>query len=114
MRSLLLAVLAGAALGPSSASAQEPLFLRIRPNPAPEAASGGADRSDAAVAAAAHEAVWERANRRARIAIASVCTGCLPPPPRAVPPAPAPTEAAAAEPPAGPSIRTIAQKTGEP
>ena len=68
----------------------------------------------AAEARAAHEAVWERANHRARIAIASVCTGCLPPPPRAVPPAPAPTEAAAAEPPAGPSIRTIAQKTGEP
>jgi hypothetical protein len=49
---------------PAAAQAQEPLFLRIRPF-SPEAAF------------AAREAVWTRSHERARIAIASVCTGCL-------------------------------------
>jgi hypothetical protein len=34
---------------------------------------------EVARARAAREAVWERADRRARIAIASVCSGCLQP-----------------------------------
>lgn len=53
---------------PAAAQAQEPLFLRIRPA-SPEAAF------------AAREAVWTRSHERARIAIASVCTGCLLPVP---------------------------------
>lgn len=75
MRGLRLVVLAATCLALPSARADEPLLLRIRPN------------DDAAVAARARalrEAVWARSDRRARIAIASVCTGCLkplPPPP---------------------------------
>ncbi|TXN54329.1 hypothetical protein FV230_29015, partial [Methylobacterium sp. WL6] len=63
------------AIGP--ASAQEPLFLRIRPSDAPPPAigSGGVD-PEIAAARAAREAVWERSTVRANIAIASVCTGC--------------------------------------
>ncbi|MEA1832721.1 hypothetical protein U8607_11570 [Methylobacterium durans] len=68
----------------------QPLLLRIRPQGAPPeiGAGGGAlpDAEAARRALAAREAVWERASVRARIAIASVCTGCLKP----VPPAPAP------------------------
>ncbi|WP_233382100.1 hypothetical protein [Methylobacterium sp. C25] len=70
MRSLLPVLLAGAVLAASPASAEEPLFLRIRPN------------DDAAVAARARAlraSVWARSDRRARIAIASVCTGCMKP-----------------------------------
>lgn len=77
MRSLLFLVLAGASLIVPPASAEEPLFLRIRPSD-----------DDAAVAARARalrEAVWARSDRRARIAIASVCTGCLKPLPSAPP-----------------------------
>jgi len=62
--------------------ASEPLFLRIRPFDAsrPEGiGTVGPSAHDVAAARAAREAVWERAERRARIAIASVCTGCLPP-----------------------------------
>jgi hypothetical protein len=58
-------VLAFILVGLHPAQAQEPLVLRIRPS-TPED-----------VAFAAREAVWERSERRARIAIASVCTGCL-------------------------------------
>lgn len=58
-------VLAVTVVGLQPALAQEPLHLRIRPS------------SPEAVAYAAREAVWERSARRARIAIASVCSGCL-------------------------------------
>ncbi|MCJ2082203.1 hypothetical protein MKK49_13140 [Methylobacterium sp. J-090] len=48
-------------------------------------------------ARARNEAVWARADRRARIAIASVCTGCLAPiRPHAERPPPAAIEAAPA------------------
>lgn len=102
MRSLLFALsiacltgLPGAAV---PARAQEPLLLRIRPNDAALPMGGGSGQmlSEAEVAArarAAREAVWQRAERRARIAIASVCTGCLPPDPSSpadVGPAPIP------------------------
>ncbi|KAB7783058.1 hypothetical protein F8B43_4352 [Methylorubrum populi] len=53
--------------------AQEPLYLRIRANP--DARLDGA--SGPATAGPSRESVWERSDRRARIAIASVCTGCL-------------------------------------
>ena len=115
MRGVLLALLvalpAPCIVLPGACLAQEPLLLRIRPNDAPprEAGAGGAP-SDAEVAAqarAAREAVWERADRRARQAIASVCTGCLKAaPPVSSPPAPPsapsrieppPVEGAAAE-----------------
>lgn len=80
MRSLLLACLFVPAT--LSAATAEPLLLRIRPNGSlPEALGSAGPLSDAEIAAqarAAREAVWERSNRRARIAIASVCTGCLP------------------------------------
>ncbi len=72
------------------AAAEEPLFLRIRPQGAalPEIGAGGAqgpsEAEVARAARAAREAVWERANARARIVIASVCTGCMKP----LPPAP--------------------------
>ncbi|WP_375464612.1 hypothetical protein [uncultured Methylobacterium sp.] len=65
------------------ASAQEPLFLRIRPSDAAPGAIGRDGLSDAEVARAAHaarETVWVRSAVRARWAIASVCTGCLGPP----------------------------------
>ena len=53
-----------------AASAQEPLFLRIRAIP----------EADPAMAArTAREAVWMRSEVRARAAIAAVCTGCLDP-----------------------------------
>ncbi|GEP10737.1 hypothetical protein [Methylobacterium gnaphalii] len=70
MRSLLSAILAGSTLMASPAFAEEPLFLRIRPND---------DEAVAARARALREAVWARSDRRARIAIASVCTGCMKP-----------------------------------
>jgi hypothetical protein len=70
MRSLLFALLAGSLWVPPPALAEEPLFLRIRPND---------DVADATRARALREAVWARSDRRARIAIASVCTGCLTP-----------------------------------
>lgn len=80
------------ALGP--AMAEEPLFLRIRPQGASpaEIGAGGASEVEAARRArAAREAVWERANARARIVIASVCTGCMKP----LPPAPKAAQEAA-------------------
>ncbi|GJD59074.1 hypothetical protein [Methylobacterium dankookense] len=99
------------ALGP--AMAEEPLFLRIRPqgaSPAEIGAGGAAEGLSEAEAArrarAAREAVWERANARARIVIASVCTGCMKP----LPPAPKANEdkasgkaSGAAETPAAPA-----------
>ncbi len=70
-------------LAGSPVLAQEPLLLRIRPAdaaPAEIGAGGGMPSAEeVARARAAREAVWERASRRARIAIASVCTGCLQP-----------------------------------
>nr|WP_142583985.1 hypothetical protein [uncultured Methylobacterium sp.] len=98
------------ALGP--AMAEEPLFLRIRPqgaSPAEIGAGGAAEGLSEAEAArrarAAREAVWERANARARIVIASVCTGCMKP----LPPAPKATEAKAIETPAAPAGPFAAQ-----
>ncbi|KQP51621.1 hypothetical protein [Methylobacterium sp. Leaf106] len=71
------------ALAGSPVLAQEPLLLRIRPPdaaPAEIGAGGGMPSAEeVARARAAREAVWERADRRARIAIASVCSGCLQP-----------------------------------
>lgn len=60
----------------AAASAQEVLFLRIRPHADP-AAIGTAGSARAALAA--REAVWERSNARARAIIETVCTGCLAP-----------------------------------
>ncbi|KQP54343.1 hypothetical protein ASF41_11670 [Methylobacterium sp. Leaf111] len=79
----------------SLALAEEPLFIRIRPGGEASVGSGGSGAFDDAAAQAARarsEAVWQRAEARSRIAIASVCTGCLaavPPPsvPVAAPPA---------------------------
>ncbi|MCJ2085647.1 hypothetical protein MKK88_06510 [Methylobacterium sp. E-005] len=61
----ILAVLVPLALAPSPATAQEPLFLRIRPI------------SDAEAARAAREALWARRQAHAHAVIESVCTGCL-------------------------------------
>lgn len=99
----LLAGLAAGLLAPGASSAMaeegQPLYLRIRPpeSRTPETGTGGAGearREDGATALAdaeairraraAREAVWERANARARVVIASVCTGCMKP----MPPAP--------------------------
>lgn len=81
-RSLLAGLAAGCVASASpSASAQEPLFLRIRPSDAPLPEMDGSGRSEAASARAVREAVWERSAVRARLAIASVCTGCLGPAP---------------------------------
>jgi hypothetical protein len=74
------------------ALAQEPLFIRIRPGGEASLGSGGAgafDESAAQAARARSEAVWQRAEARSRIAIASVCTGCL----AAVPPPTVPVAA---------------------
>ena len=96
-RPLTLLLLAAAALAAAPAvRAQEPLYLRIRANPAPVAASGSAPGEGM------RESVWARSDRRARIVIASVCTGCLPPAP-ALPPAGGP-----AVPPAAFSLSTEA------
>ncbi|NEU13738.1 hypothetical protein G3T14_16590 [Methylobacterium sp. BTF04] len=86
MRRPILAFLAGVTAGfgvaiPAS-KAQEPLFLRIRPAGEAPASLGDAGVSDERVARDARaraQAVWDRADRRARIAIASICTGCLAP-----------------------------------
>lgn len=62
------------------ARAQEPLFLRIRPVGDSPTGLGGAGVFNEDIARAARarsEAVWQRAEARSRIAIASVCTGCL-------------------------------------
>lgn len=111
-RSLLLGLTAGCVASASpSASAQEPLFLRIRPVGASLGASlgvplpeiGGSGRSEAEIARSAREAVWARSAVRARLAIASVCTGCLGPAhPPVGPPAPMP-----ANPPDGAQIALV-------
>ncbi|GEP04748.1 hypothetical protein [Methylobacterium oxalidis] len=96
-------------------AAAPPLFLRIRPQGAPldiGAAGGSAPLTEAEIARralAAREAVWERATARARIAIASVCTGCLKPEPAA--PAPAP-ETAGTAPGTPAAIRSAESITG--
>lgn len=86
MRRSILVRLTGLATGFAvaigAAKAQEPLFLRIRPAGEAPAGLGGAGPSDETIARDARaraQAVWDRADRRARIAIASVCTGCLGP-----------------------------------
>lgn len=79
---LLAGLPTGFAVAIPLARAQEPLFLRIRPAGETATDSGGAARSDDEVARQARaraQAVWDRADRRARVAIASVCTGCLMP-----------------------------------
>ncbi len=102
-RAPLAGLLAIVALGlpapPAMAEEGAPLYLRIRPPEArtPETGAGGtgeSQRDDGAAALAeaeairraraAREAVWERSNARARVLIASVCTGCMKP----MPPAP--------------------------
>lgn len=76
-RAALASVIVLSAALPSPVEAQEPLFLRIRPA-APDAGSAAAGIDDeAADARARSEAVWQRSERRARLAIASVCRGCL-------------------------------------
>ncbi|GAB6845387.1 hypothetical protein JCM2811A_43890 [Methylorubrum rhodinum] len=63
---------------PAAVRAEEPLYLRIRPKPSSEAAvSAGSVQARGFGRESGRESVWERADRRARIAIASVCTGCL-------------------------------------
>ena len=59
------AALAVLLLATGPAVAEEPLFIRIRPNP--EAGSGETARA----------ALWARREAHARAVIASVCTGCL-------------------------------------
>ncbi len=106
---LLSGLAAGLLAGASAAMAEEaaPLYLRIRPPEARpvETGTGGSGREDGAASAsvlaeadairrarAAREAVWERSNARARVLIASVCTGCMkpmPPAPVSVDPEPA-------------------------
>ena len=82
------AVLAALVASGPPASAQEPLFLRIRPQDStPRDGGAGPSAAEVAAARAAREAVWERSAARARIAIASVCTGCLGPPPAVPTPA---------------------------
>ena len=85
VRSLLLAAIAGLLAVPAPACAEEPLFLRIRPNgsDSPGSPDRASDEALAARARAMREAVWTRSDTRARIAIASVCTGCLKPMPGA-------------------------------
>ena len=85
---LRLVVSATLGLIPAIASAQEPLFIRIRP------------LSEAEAARVAREAVWARRQAHARTVIESVCTGCLgawkpavEPAPTA-PPAPTPDDVA--------------------
>jgi hypothetical protein len=90
--------------------AEQPLFLRIRPQASASLGSGGSaaysgaltDAEIARQARAAREAVWERAAARARIAIASVCTGCLKPEPAgSVSAGSGPAESVSARPSAG-------------
>ncbi|GAA0280194.1 hypothetical protein GCM10008965_54190 [Methylorubrum aminovorans] len=62
------------------ARAQEPLYLRIRASPEARldgAAGAGPTGGPLAAGRARGESAWERSDRRARIAIASVCTGCM-------------------------------------
>lgn len=87
-----LAVLLGAGLClPAAVRAEEPLYLRIRSHPAArlDGAAGPGPAAGPDAEGPPRETVWERSDRRARIAIASVCTGCLPAPssPRASKPA---------------------------
>lgn len=73
---------AGLVIAIPPAKAQEPLLLRIRPAGDPAAGLGSAGGSDDGIARDARarsQAVWDRADRRAHIAIASVCTGCIAP-----------------------------------
>ncbi len=82
MRPRAIALFAAATLSamPAAVRAEGPLYLRIRPNPVPAAAAGsGAGQGRDVGRESSRESVWERADRRARIAIASVCTGCLDP-----------------------------------
>ncbi|WP_010682090.1 hypothetical protein [Methylobacterium mesophilicum] len=61
----LLALLIPLLTAPLQASAQEALFIRIRPLP------------DAEAARVAREMLWARRQAHARAVIESVCTGCL-------------------------------------
>lgn len=83
MRRLILALALVLPLADRDAAvAEEPLLLRIRPAPADAVGDGGAETTAEDVgrrARMASEAIWERSTTRARIAIASVCTGCMGP-----------------------------------
>lgn len=79
---LPIGLAAGLTIAIPPAEAQEPLLLRIRPSgdqPADLGSAGLSDDRIARDARARSQAVWDRADRRARIAIASVCTGCIEP-----------------------------------
>lgn len=70
VRAVAIACLIGLGLAvPCTAAIAEPLYLKIYPH---KTSAGPA------VPGAGGETVWQRADRRARLAIASVCTGCLP------------------------------------
>lgn len=110
-----------------SAGAQEaldarepaPLLLRIRPpGEAPRnlgAGSGPMTDEEVRQARARNEAVWARADQRARIAIASVCTGCLAPVRSpAARPSPTPVEATPAPVEAAPATSSLFAQTGAP
>jgi hypothetical protein len=79
----VVAVLGIIALAPFPAFAQEPLFIRIRP------------QTDVDAARLAREMLWARRQAHARAVIESVCTGCLSAwkPEPAPAPMPAPTPA---------------------
>lgn len=101
-------LLAGFAIANPAAKAQEPLLLRIRPAGEAPADLGGAGTSGEMIAREARarsQAVWDRADRRARIAIASVCTGCIEPAPAPAPPI-VRTDAASAAVPSSPFAQT--------
>ncbi len=63
--------------------AEEPLYLRIRANPEARLDAGAGAMTGTMngppAAGPPRESAWERSDRRARIAIASVCSGCLAP-----------------------------------
>ncbi|MGU3540854.1 hypothetical protein [Methylobacterium sp. A54F] len=97
------------------ASAHEPLFLRIRPQADGVAAAGreaDALAAEIRAARAAREAVWERSNARARLAIASVCTGCLAAPERRPREPPDPAQPVTASAPPDPVTRPEAAPAG--
>ena len=116
---LVAAIPPAAAQEALDAREQAPLLLRIRPpGEAPRhlgAGSGPMTDEEVRQARARNEAVWARADQRARIAIASVCTGCLAPVrPPAAPPSSTPVEATPAPVAAAPATSSPFAQTGAP